>query len=91
MIRKLYIKELTVLQHPSKANIGLLSTLTNMPSTIVSTGSKPIENSALISILSKSTKQNRSLADGTNDASTVNEQTRRLRTVKILGCRFTKK
>ncbi|QQZ61164.1 hypothetical protein JI735_33105 [Paenibacillus sonchi] len=56
-----------VIQYPPKADVGWLSTLTNMPSTMVSIGFQPIDNSALISAISKSITQNRSMADSVKD------------------------
>lgn len=56
-----------VIQYPPKANIGWLSTLTNLPSTMISIGFQPIDNSALISSISKSITQNRSAADNAKD------------------------
>ncbi|WP_044482090.1 VirB4 family type IV secretion system protein [Paenibacillus antibioticophila] len=62
-IAKLY----GVIQYPPKADVGWLSTLTNLPATMVSIGFQPIDNSALISAISKSITQNRSLADSAKD------------------------
>ncbi|WP_270405760.1 VirB4 family type IV secretion system protein [Paenibacillus timonensis] len=56
-----------VIQYPSKANVGWLSTLTNLPSTMVSIGFQPIDNSALITAISKSITQNRSMSDSAKD------------------------
>jgi hypothetical protein len=56
-----------VIQYPPKADVCWLSTLTNMPSTMVSIGFQPIDNSALISAISKSITQNRSMADSAKD------------------------
>ncbi|OME44166.1 hypothetical protein BSK58_04565 [Paenibacillus odorifer] len=56
-----------VIKYPHKADVGWLSTLTNMPSTMVSIGFQPIDNSALISAISKSITQNRSMADSAKD------------------------
>ncbi|AIQ13828.1 VirB4 family type IV secretion system protein [Paenibacillus durus] len=56
-----------VIQYPPKADVGWLSTLTNLPATMVSIGFQPIDNSALISAISKSITQNRSLADSAKD------------------------
>lgn len=56
-----------VIQYPSKAEAGWLSTLTNLPATMVSIGFQPIDNSALVSAISKSITQNRSLADSAKD------------------------
>jgi len=56
-----------VIQYPQKVDIGWLSTLTNLPATMVTIGFQPIDNSALINALSKSITQNRSLADNAKD------------------------
>ncbi|MEK4454041.1 VirB4 family type IV secretion system protein [Paenibacillus sp. FSL L8-0506] len=56
-----------VIQYPPKANVGWLSPLTNLPSTMVSIGFQPIDNSALITAISKSITQNRSAADSAKD------------------------
>jgi len=56
-----------VVRYPQKVDIGWLSKITNIPSTIVSIGFKPIDNGALISAISKSIIQNRSAADGAKD------------------------
>lgn len=56
-----------VIQYPPKANVGWLSSLTNLPSTMVSIGFQPIDNSALITAISKSITQNRSMADSAKD------------------------
>lgn len=62
-IAKLY----GVIQYPPKADAGWLSTLTNLPATMVSIGFHPIDNSALVSAISKSITQNRSLAESAKD------------------------
>ena len=41
-------------RYPQKVEMGWLSKITNIPSTIVSVGITPIDNSTLISALSKS-------------------------------------
>lgn len=56
-----------VVKYPQKVDMGWLSKITNIPSTIVSIGFKPIDNSALISAISKSIIQNRAAADGAKD------------------------
>ena len=56
-----------VVKYPQKVDMGWLSKITNIPSTIVSIGFKPIDNSALISAISKSIVQNRAAADGAKD------------------------
>ena len=56
-----------VIRYPQKVDVGWLSKITNIPSTIVSVGIKPIDNGALISAISKSIVQNRGTADGAKD------------------------
>jgi len=56
-----------VVKYPQKVDMGWLSKITNIPSTIVSIGFEPIDNSALISAISKSIVQNRVAADGAKD------------------------
>ncbi len=46
-------------RYPPKVEMGWLSKITNIPSTIVSVGITPIDNSTLISALSKSIVQQR--------------------------------
>ena len=56
-----------VVKYPQKVDIGWLSKITNIPSTIVSIGFKPVDNSTLITAISKSIIQNRAAADGAKD------------------------
>ncbi len=56
-----------VIRYPQKVDMGWLSKITNIPSTIVSIGIKPIDNGALISAISKSIVQNRGAADSAKD------------------------
>jgi hypothetical protein len=56
-----------VVKYPQKVDMGWLSKITNIPSTIVSIGFKPIDNSALITAISKSIVHNRAMADGAKD------------------------
>ena len=56
-----------VVKYPQKVDMGWLSRITNIPSTIVSIGFKPIDNSALITAISKSIVHNRAAADGAKD------------------------
>ena len=42
-----------VVRYPQKVDVGWLSKITNIPSTIVSIGIKPVDNGALISAISK--------------------------------------
>lgn len=54
-------------RYPQKVEMGWLSKITNIPSTIVSVGITPIDNSTLISALSKSIVQQRGAADSAKD------------------------
>ena len=56
-----------VVKFPQKVDMGWLSKITNIPSTIVSIGFKPVDNSALISAISKSIVHNRGAADSAKD------------------------
>ena len=56
-----------VVKYPQKVDVGWLSKITNIPSTIVSIGIKPIDNGALISAISKSIIQNRGAAESAKD------------------------
>ena len=56
-----------VIRYPKKVDYGWLSKITNIPSTIVSVGIKPIDNGTLISAISKSIIQNRGAADSAKD------------------------
>jgi hypothetical protein len=56
-----------VVKYPQKVDMGWLSKITNIPSTIVSIGFKPIDNSTLITAISKSIVHNRASADGAKD------------------------
>ena len=56
-----------VVRYPQKVDIGWLSKITNIPSTIVSIGIKPVDNGALISAISKSIIQNRGAAESAKD------------------------
>ena len=56
-----------VIRYPGQVEFGWLSKITNIPSTIVSVGITPIDNSTLISAISKSIIQNRGLADSAKD------------------------
>ena len=50
-------------RYPQKVDMGWLSKITNIPSTIVSVGITPIDNGSLISAISKSIVQQRGAAD----------------------------
>ena len=54
-------------RYPQKVDMGWLSKITNIPSTIVSVGMTPIDNGSLISAISKSIIQNRGAADSAKD------------------------
>ena len=56
-----------ITRYPQKVDIGWLSKITNIPSTIVSIGFKPVDNSTLINAISRSVVQQRGLADGAKD------------------------
>ncbi|MDR2712301.1 MAG: hypothetical protein LBB91_04210 [Clostridiales bacterium] len=56
-----------VVKYPQKVDMGWLSKITNIPSTIVSIGFKPIDNSELITAISKSIVHNRAMADSAKD------------------------
>lgn len=56
-----------VIRYPQKVNTGWLSKITNIPSTIVSIGFKPIDNAELINAISKSVVQQRGIAEGAKD------------------------
>ena len=54
-------------RYPQKVDMGWLSKITNIPSTIVSVGITPIDNGSLISAISKSIVQQRGAADRAKD------------------------
>ena len=54
-------------RYPQKVDMGWLSKITNIPSTIVSVGITPIDNGSLISAISKSIVQQRGAADSAKD------------------------
>ncbi len=54
-------------RYPQKVDMGWLSKITNIPSTIVSVGITPIDNGSLISAISKSIVQQRGTADSAKD------------------------
>jgi hypothetical protein len=56
-----------VVKYPQKVDMGWLSKITNIPSTVVAVGFKPIDNSALITAISKSIVHNRGAADSAKD------------------------
>lgn len=56
-----------VIRYPQKVETGWLSRITNIPSTIVSIGFKPIDNTTLINAISRSVVQQKGLAEGAKD------------------------
>lgn len=56
-----------VIQYPQKVDVGWLSRITNIPSSIVSIGFEPTDNRELISAISKSIIQNRGMAESAKD------------------------
>lgn len=56
-----------IIRYPQKVDYGWLSKITNIPSTIVSVGIKPIDNGSLINAISKSITQNRGTAESAKD------------------------
>jgi len=56
-----------IVRYPQKVDVNWLSKITNIPSTVVSIGFKPVDNGALISAISKSIITNRATADGAKD------------------------
>ena len=53
-----------IIRYPQKVDVEWLSKLTNIPSTLVSIGFKPVDNGTLINAISRSVVQQRGLADG---------------------------
>lgn len=56
-----------LIRYPQKVEKEWLSKITNIPSTIVSIGFKPVDNAALINAISRSIVQQRGLAEGAKD------------------------
>lgn len=56
-----------IIKYPQKVDYGWLSKITNIPSTIVSVGIKPIDNGTLINAISRSITQNRGIAESAKD------------------------
>lgn len=56
-----------LIRYPQKVEKEWLSKITNIPSTIVSIGFKPVDNAALINAISRSVVQQRGLAEGAKD------------------------
>ncbi len=63
-----YGKIYGVTRYPQTADIGWLSKITNIPSTVVSIGFNPIDNGSLISAINRSVTQQRGIAEGARDA-----------------------
>ncbi|MGN0307086.1 MAG: VirB4 family type IV secretion system protein [Lachnospiraceae bacterium] len=56
-----------IIRYPQKVEPEWLSRLTNIPSTLVSIGFKPVDNSTLINAISRNVVQQRGLAEGAKD------------------------
>ena len=56
-----------IIRYPQKVGVGWLAKITNLPSTIVSIGWRPIDNATLIHAISRSVVQQRGIADGAKD------------------------
>ncbi|WP_300566789.1 VirB4 family type IV secretion system protein [uncultured Acetatifactor sp.] len=56
-----------IIRYPQKVEVEWLSRITNIPSTIVSIGWRPVDNATLINAISRSVVQQRGLADGAKD------------------------
>lgn len=56
-----------IIRYPQKVEVEWLSRITNIPSTIVSIGWRPVDNATLINAISRSVVQQRGLADGARD------------------------
>ena len=56
-----------LIRYPQKVEVEWLSRITNIPSTIVSVGWRPVDNATLINAISRSVVQQRGLADGAKD------------------------
>lgn len=56
-----------LIRYPQKVEVEWLSRITNIPSTIVSIGWRPVDNATLINAISRSVVQQRGLADGAKD------------------------
>ena len=60
---KIYV----LIRYPQKVETEWLSKITNIPSTIVSIGFKPVDNATLINAISRCVVQQRGLAEGAKD------------------------
>lgn len=56
-----------LIRYPQKVEVEWLSRITNISSTIVSIGWRPVDNATLINAISRSVVQQRGLADGAKD------------------------
>ena len=56
-----------VIRYPGKVEVSWLSRITNIPGTFVSIGFTPVDNTTLISAISRSVVQQRGLAEGAKD------------------------
>jgi len=56
-----------LIRYPQKVETEWLSKITNIPSTIVSIGFKPVDNATLINAISRSVVQQRGFAEGAKD------------------------
>ena len=56
-----------LIRYPQKVDVEWLSKITNIPSTIVSIGWRPVDNATLISAISRSVVQQRGFAEGAKD------------------------
>ena len=56
-----------IIRYPQKVGVEWLAKITNIPSTIVSIGWRPIDNATLINAVSRSVVQQRGIADGAKD------------------------
>ena len=80
-----------LIRYPQKVETEWLSKITNIPSTIVSIGFKPVDNATQINAISRSVVQQRGLAEGAKDPCPANELRRPPRTARKLCCRLTVK
>ena len=56
-----------IIRYPQKVEAEWLSRITNIPSTIVSIGWRPVDNATLINAISRSVVQQRGMAEGAKD------------------------
>lgn len=57
-----------LIRYPQKVEAEWLSRITNIPSTIVSIGWRPVDNATLVNAISRSVVQQRGLAEGARDS-----------------------